>query len=138
MWKRDFAYCHAVLPQVAYGRFGCGTHFAVELLPKIIVSAAQAKFAERLAKSGAEIFHATCGRCRVEGVPSSEQVEQDCGVGNAVREGTDVIEAWRERNRAKYAHASESRLEPHDSTHRCGNPNRAAGVRTDRRDRETR
>src|SRR5258708_37110575 len=98
MWKRDFAYRRAVFFQVAYGRFGRGTHFAVELLPKIIVSAAQAKFAERLAESGAEIFHATCGRCRGEGGPASEPVEPGCGVGYAVREGNEVIEAWRERD----------------------------------------
>src|SRR5258705_6789943 len=122
MWERDFAYRRAVFFQVAYGPFRCVAHFAVELLPKIIASEAQAKFAERLAKRGAEIFDAMCGGCRVQGIPSSQQAKQDGGVGDAVHERTDMIETWRQRNRAQYAHASGSWLDAHDSTHRRRNP----------------
>src|SRR5258706_8783228 len=129
MRQRNIAYRRAVFFQVAYGCFRRGAHFAVELLPKIIASAAQAKFAERLAKSGAEIFHAMCGRRGVQGIPSRDQAKQDCGVGNAVRERADVIEAWRESNRAEHAHATERRLQPYDSAHRRRNSNRATSVR---------
>src|SRR5579872_3342190 len=118
MWKRNFAYRSAVLFEVAYCRFRRVTHFAVEVLPKIIASAAQAKLAKRLAKSGAEILDAMCGRCRVQGISSSEQSKQDRGVGNAVRERANVIKAWRKRDAAKNAHAPKCRLQPDDSAHR--------------------
>ncbi|GBD17267.1 hypothetical protein HRbin26_02186 [bacterium HR26] len=74
-------------------------------------------------------------RPAVPRVRPGQDLEEDRGVGHAPCDRPEVVERPGERDRAVEADPAEGRLEPDQATERGRDPDRAAGIGAERRDR---
>src|SRR5580692_2025724 len=128
MRKGNFAYDRAAFFHVAHGFFGGAAHFGIELLPIMFARASQAKFAERLFESGAEILDGPWRGSWVERIAPRNQAQKDGCIGDAARHRADMIERRRKRHGAENADAAERRLQSDSPAKRGRHADRPTGV----------